>query len=1086
MRQRAILLGVMAWVIGSAAVAQQAVLYTGSDWCESEAPFTAVWRAPWFAEVAGVALMEVDEPEAVTEAVRAQWEAQKAWRLELDNFPAVAYFDAAGRCVYLREGLSAADPREARAQLLSALAAGRAAEETLRTAMESQSPEEVGQALATLSAGVGRKRLQAPNVLKALWEKLKAVDPQDASGWRFALTFDPAGEPAERVRKLREGAQAEGFEASVRMASAPSNFHERGDVAGFEAYYRELSAHPAQHLTLNQRQGLLLLRYAFYGKDPARSAQMLALLREVAAMGGETHFGAAALGLLCLAGEGPVAVPYGWRPGHAQAGAQWWPVTLGTRKVIRAAGWYELTLRRKQGRGAMRVEALRVGEALKAQGAGEVAAGQTLALRFWVAPEEVGQRLALRVHFEDPSEESGELALREVLPPRAPLAAAPAGEPWAERAGEAPVRAYARRCFSPEALREVMGLPGGAAFLTALFGEEAWLEALFANGRPLTSWDATLRALDLLAYTFDLRTERDRRWAIAAALNAGSDPIPMALFFRNLAAVRARGHLWRGAEGLSVAQLRYLFLPEQLPPESLLWLAERHNLPPRRYNGACWTPPYRLFNFFGESIHGPNYYPPWRHRYLRHEEAREVGGVCGALSYYGSAAAKAAGVPSTPAGQPGHCAYTLWEPSERRWVLAYNVGPYTETHFDPWDGKGPFSQEELAAEAFAHPGRLAAMRRFWQTELRKQGPYAAEVDEGYAEAFAACPLSLTIARAWSAYLAACPEVPTAAWERYLERVSQGLRGHPECLWRTVEVQALPALAARAAQTPLLQRLVALQGALRQREQKSDEFCNFAALLDRQAKLLGDEAAPCLELFSAALDAQFGTPDAFGQLLRWGSARFLKEPALATDFVARLRTAIARAGRTEPNLPKFLGSAIQAASAADNAEAFNALCDLQESLAATPRAAYDFPGLPADHAPLLSARALLRLSTTSGWDRPEAYRCLLDGAEPGEICHTAEESAPWAEVKLPGMAEISAVYLLNRDHLQARLVPFTLEASEDGEHWMPLGSATEVQERYCFTFAPVKARMVRVTCHPLGEGKTFLHLRKFALFGKKLY
>ena len=82
------------------------------------------------------------------------------------------------------------------------------------------------------------------------------------------------------------------------------------------------------------------------------------------------------------------------------------------------------------------------------------------------------------------------------------------------------------------------------------------------------------------------------------------------------------------------------------------------------------------------------------------------------MSYYGSAAAKAAGVPSTPAGQPGHCAYTRWKPSEARWCLAYNVNSYSETHFDPWDRKGPFSQEELASVAFAHPGRLEALRAF--------------------------------------------------------------------------------------------------------------------------------------------------------------------------------------------------------------------------------------------------------------------------------------------------------------------------------------------------------------------------------------
>ena len=96
--------------------------------------------------------------------------------------------------------------------------------------------------------------------------------------------------------------------------------------------------------------------------------------------------------------------------------------------------------------------------------------------------------------------------------------------------------------------------------------------------------------------------------------------------------------------------------------------------------------------------------------------ARTVGGVCGALSYYGSAAAKARGVPSTPGGQPGHCAYMLWSETEGRWVLAYNIAPYTGPHFSLWDGRGRFSYLDLAADFFARDGARESMRRLWTAE----------------------------------------------------------------------------------------------------------------------------------------------------------------------------------------------------------------------------------------------------------------------------------------------------------------------------------------------------------------------------------
>lgn len=56
-------------------------------------------------------MVEVDEPEVVTDAVRAKWQEPQAWRLEVANLPTFAYFDAAGRCAYLREGLWACASR---------------------------------------------------------------------------------------------------------------------------------------------------------------------------------------------------------------------------------------------------------------------------------------------------------------------------------------------------------------------------------------------------------------------------------------------------------------------------------------------------------------------------------------------------------------------------------------------------------------------------------------------------------------------------------------------------------------------------------------------------------------------------------------------------------------------------------------------------------------------------------------------------------------------------------------------------------------------------------------------------------------
>ena len=135
--------------------------------------------------------------------------------------------------------------------------------------------------------------------------------------------------------------------------------------------------------------------------------------------------------------------------------------------------------------------------------------------------------------------------------------------------------------------------------------------------------------------------------------------------------------------------------------------------------------------------------------------------------------------------------------------------------------------------------------------------------------------------------------------------------------------------------------------------------------------------------------------------------------------------------------------------------------------------------------LLSERGLLRLSSTSRWDNPQAYLAVIDGRANDTPFHTSQEQQPWAEIVLPGMAEVSGVYLRNRgDQNDGRLVPFVVEVSEDGKTWRKVASIDKNQGEYRLTFPAARAKRVRVVCHP--QERTFLHLRKFCVFGKPLY
>ena len=63
-----------------------------------------------------------------------------------------------------------------------------------------------------------------------------------------------------------------------------------------------------------------------------------------------------------------------------------------------------------------------------------------------------------------------------------------------------------------------------------------------------------------------------------------------------------------------------------------------------------------------------------------------MGGVCGTVSTYGSAAAQVHGIPSAAIGQPGHCAYIIRVGQE--WPVANSVTWPSHVSVPDWEGTG--------------------------------------------------------------------------------------------------------------------------------------------------------------------------------------------------------------------------------------------------------------------------------------------------------------------------------------------------------------------------------------------------------------
>ena len=96
-----------------------------------------------------------------------------------------------------------------------------------------------------------------------------------------------------------------------------------------------------------------------------------------------------------------------------------------------------------------------------------------------------------------------------------------------------------------------------------------------------------------------------------------------------------------------------------------------------------------------------DYISPWTHVYgtgagdRPFAACRQVGGVCGTLSGYGSAAARAHGVMATTVGQPSHCAYVVRVGDE--WPIGNAVAGPDATGFSApgWDGTGYATADRL-------------------------------------------------------------------------------------------------------------------------------------------------------------------------------------------------------------------------------------------------------------------------------------------------------------------------------------------------------------------------------------------------------
>lgn len=668
---------------------------------------------------------------------------------------------------------------------------------------------------------------------------------------------------------------------------------------------------------------------------------------------------------------------------------------------------------------------------------------------------------------------------------------------------------------------DLVSRPGSALFVKAFMNDRAWLEDFAWSGTfPANSSDgwaragdgpgdgaAAVLALESLVFQDNGRwvpfadgafmNNEGRRFMTALALNyPDKDEAWLADVLDAYRATAKAGRLHKSAYSQPVWIWRFaLHQGHGTASADNMAAQQRHldkfvNLPSREYGGACWMIQYRLSNCFGDSVHGPLYYKPWATagEWPKRKYSQIVGGVCGELSKFGSAVSNAHGLPSTTAGQPGHCAYTRRLPSGR-WEVDYSVTGHSQMHLCFWN-KHPWQYSVSIEKTFRgdREKRHAANRLLELAIIAEErGLKSSDVEAYFQQACRSWPAHYG---AWKAYgdWVDRTDASIDTMRTWVRGCSRGMKTGRQPVWDFLTPYFARVMKEKGKRA-LADELVAFAPLLRQSDEQIQEEADFKKMLEEWAKPLSSDVEFVVPVLKAMLLAQYGTKNYFTQVLGWGGDIMMGNTGLSAAYIKTLGEVVAEKAKDGTGSALDFNPLMLGASKSDNLEAFRQIALLQDKLEpytgnGKPYPTIDFGGQ------LVSAEGLLKTSSTSGWDKPKNYARCIDATPCGENgFHTAKEKSPWAVVMLPGPVAVCGVVAENKAGWQNRhrQAPLELQISEDGSEWTTVHRDDQVRDTYRIDLrssAP-RARYIRIRRVPDAKDEVY-HLNKLLVYGKKLY
>lgn len=513
------------------------------------------------------------------------------------------------------------------------------------------------------------------------------------------------------------------------------------------------------------------------------------------------------------------------------------------------------------------------------------------------------------------------------------------------------------------------------------------------------------------------------------------------------------------------------------------------HLPNDRYTGACWQCGYRLYNVYGDSIHGPNYYEPFVDQYKHHfNKTYEVGGVCGGLSHYGASAAVANGVPALTTGEPGHCSFVVYV--NGKWTPAYSLDWQRGLHWQPNTGVHVYSTlhaaEQLRSEAEAPKTATSDAYR------ALAGSYAAkgEVDkaiECYTKAETAQPLNYAAWREHAALLKSAKPTDAAAWQTLNKTLCEKLVPvYPEVAaeWARQNLlegfgKAVTDINARKEACTLFWSKVQEMGIDRWRIEELAE-AQMNMVYSGKKQVTDDDKA---DFFKTILSAGISKEAYASVLMAWGNKIAEKMDAAGKQKMLTVCTDAFGGGKnmTEEQRNGLLKQLVSAAENMRDISTFQTVAKMLPESYRKPKNQPKFEPFPGK---LVSQGGVFFPCGTSKFDDYLAHWGILEPGVGGTF-HTGNQEKAWAAVRLPKHATLSGVVVLNTCASQnwRRLNGIRVQVSETGkdDDWHDVGKPIDkgaAVMRFDLSAESPKALYVRI----LRPDKEFFHFQGLFVYG----